>query len=317
MKAIRIHAPGGLEGLVYEDIPPPRPREGEVMVRVYATGITPMELTWKTSTGAVRPLPIIPGHELSGIVSEVGPGVTDVAIGDAVYALTDFSRDGAEAEYTIALPSELAPKPHTLNHMQAAAVPLSALTAWQALFEHAKLSAGQTILVHGAAGGVGIFAVQFAHWIGANVIGTASAHSRDLLRELGADEIIDYTTTRFEDMVHDANVVIDTVGGDTLKRSWGVLRKGGRLVTIASEAGPKRQEAAAHGVRASWFIVQPNRSQLAEIADLIDAGQVRVVVEAVLPLSEARQAYERGRSGHRHGKIVLRVVNEEDSVEER
>jgi NADPH:quinone reductase-like Zn-dependent oxidoreductase len=317
MKAIRIHTPGVLEELVYEDIPPPRPGEGEVMVRVYATGITPMELTWKTSTGAVRPLPIIPGHELSGVVSEVGPGVTDVSVGDAVYALTDFSRDGAEAEYTIALPSELASKPQTLNHVQAAAVPLSALTAWQALFDHAKISAGETILVHGAAGGVGIFAVQFAHWIGANVIGTASTHNRDLLRELGTDEIIDYTTTRFEDMVRDANVVLDTVGGDTLKHSWGVLRKGGRLVTIAGEARPKQPAAAAHGVRTAWFIVKPNRNQLTEIADLIDAGQVRVVVESVLPLSEARQAYERGRSGHRRGKIVLRVVNEEASVEER
>src|SRR5690242_17634264 len=208
MKAIRIHAPGGPQGLVYEDIPPPRPREGEVLVRVYAVGITPMELTWKTSTGAVRPLPIIPGHELSGVVSEVGPAVTEVAVGDAVYALTDFLRDGAQAEYTIALPTELAPKPHSLDHVQAAAVPLSALTAWQALFEHAKLSAGQTILVHGASGGVGIFVVQLAHWIGANVIGTASAHNRDLLRDLGADEVIDYTRHRFEDMVHDADVVI-------------------------------------------------------------------------------------------------------------
>jgi NADPH:quinone reductase-like Zn-dependent oxidoreductase len=159
--------------------------------------------------------------------------------------------------------------------------------------------------------------VQFAHWIGANVIGTASAHNRDLLRELGADEIIDYTTTRFENLVHDANVVLDTVGGDTLKHSWGVLRKGGRLVTIAGEAGPKRPEAAPHGVRAVWFIVKPNRNQLTEIADLIDAGQVRVVVESVLPLSEARQAYERGRSGHRRGKIVLRVVNEGDAAEEQ
>jgi NADPH:quinone reductase-like Zn-dependent oxidoreductase len=286
-----------------------------VLVRVYATGITPMELSWKTSSGAVRPLPIIPGHELSGIVTRVGPGVTEVAVGDGVYALTDFSRDGAEAEYTIALPSELAPKPRTLTHVQATAVPLSALTAWQALFEHAKLSAGETILIHGASGGVGIFAVQFAHWIGANVIGTASAGNRELLRELGADEVIDYTRQSFENMVHDANVVLDTVGGETLQRSWRVLKSGGRLVTIASEAGTRQQVATAHRVRATWFIVQPNRNQLTEIADLIDAGQIRVVVEAVLPLSEARQAYERGQSGHRRGKIVLRVVNEGASAE--
>lgn len=317
MKAIRIHPPAGPQGLVYEDIPAPEPKEGEVLVRVHATGITPLELSWQTSSGTVRPLPIIPGHELSGIVTQVGPGVTEVAVGDAVYALTDFSRDGAEAEYTIALPSELAPKPHSLTHVQAAAVPLSALTAWQALFEHAKLSAGETILIHGASGGVGIFAVQFAHWIGANVIGTASAGNRELLRELGADEVIDYTRQSFENMVHDANVVLDTVGGETLQRSWGVLKSGGRLVTVASEAGTRQHVAAAHRVRAAWFIVQPNRNQLTEIADLIDAGQIRVVVETVLPLSEARQAYERGQSGHRRGKIVLSVVNGGGFAEER
>ena len=194
MKAIRMHGRGGPERLVYEDAPQPHPDAGEVLVRVYATGVIATELSWsatyQTKGGSARALPI-PGHDLSGVVVEVGSGVTALTRGSAVYALTAFDRDGAEAEYTIALPGELAPKPRALDHVQAAAVPLTALTAWQALFEHAGLSAGQTVLIHGAAGGVGVFAVQLARWAGAHVTATASARNRDFLRELGANEIID------------------------------------------------------------------------------------------------------------------------------
>lgn len=219
MKAIRIHGRGGPDQLVYEDAPQPRPGPGEVLVRVYATGVIAPELTWsatyQTKAGSTRTLPI-PGHDLSGVVEEVGPDVTTLTRGSEVYALTAFDRDGAEAEYTIALPSELAPRPHTLDHVQAAAVPLTALTAWQALFDHANLAAGQIVLIHGAAGGVGVFAVQLARWAGAHVIATASARNRDFLRELGANEIIDYSTTRFEEVVRDVDLVFDTVGGDTL-----------------------------------------------------------------------------------------------------
>ena len=194
MKAIRIHGRGGPERLVYEDVPQPHPGQGEVVVHVYATGVIANELKWsatyETKTGSKRSLPI-PGHDLSGVVEEVGSGVTTISKGAAVYALTAFDRDGAEAEYSIAIPSELAPKPRTLDYVQAAAVPLTALTAWQALFDHASLAAGQTILIHGAAGDVGVFAVQLARWAGAQVIATASAHNRDFLRELGANQIID------------------------------------------------------------------------------------------------------------------------------
>ena len=312
MKAIRIHGRGGPEHLVYEDAPQPQAASGEVLVRVYAAGIIRTELDWpdtyETATGSERPLPI-PGHDLSGVVEEVGPGVTTLTKGEAVYALTAFKRDGSEAEYMLALPGELAPKPRSLDFAQAAAVPLSALTAWQALFDHAALVAGQSVLIHGAAGGVGVFAAQLAHWTGAHVIATASARNRDFLRDLGADEIIDYTTTRFEEAVHDVDVVFDTVGGDTLQRSWQVVKPGGVLVSIVSPQ-PTFGEAKVYNVRAEWFIVEPNASQLVQIGALIDAGHLRPIVDTVLPLAQARQAYEQGAGGHTRGKIVLRVVDE-------
>ena len=310
MKAIRIHTRSGPEAFVYEDAPQPHPGEGEVLVRVYATSVMWQEPTWtetwKTPTGVDRDLPI-PGHDLSGLVAEVGTGVTDVAIGEAVYALTEFWRDGAAAEYAIARATDLAPKPRSLDYVQAAGVPLVGLTAWQALFDHARLSAGQSVLIHGAAGGVGSMAVQLAHWVGANVIGTASVRNRDFLRGLGADEVIDYTSTRFEDMLHDVDVVLDTIGGDTMERSWSVLKKEGLLVSVFSP--PPKEQAKAQSVRALFFIVQPNRAELIQIGDLIDAGQVQPVIETVFPLSEARQAFERALSGHTRGKIILRVVS--------
>jgi NADPH:quinone reductase-like Zn-dependent oxidoreductase len=311
MKAIRIHGRGGPEHLVYEDVPQPHPDPGEVLVRVYATGVIATELKWdetyQTPAGDPRALPI-PGRDLSGVVEEVGPGVTTLVKGSEVYAMIGYGRDGAEAEFTLALPDELVPKPRTLDFVQAAAVPLTALTAWQAFFDHASLVAGQTVLIHGAAGGVGVFAVQLARWAGAQVIATASARNRDFLRELGANEIIDYTTTRFEEVVHDVDLVFDLVGGDTLVRSWQVVKPGGVLVSVVSPR-PSFAEAKAHGVRPVWFIVEPNREQLIQIGALIDAGRIRPIIETVLPLSQARQAYEQGARGHTRGKIVLRVVD--------
>src|SRR5579859_2918150 len=215
MKAIRLHARGGRGLIVYEDAPVPVPSADEVLVRVSAASITPMELswsaTWQTASGAERHRPI-PGHEFAGVVAEIGPGVTGVSVGEEVYGLIDFSRDGAEAEYAIALPGELAPKPRSLDFLQAAAVPLSALTAWQALFDHAHLAPHQSVLIHAAAGGVGAFAVQLAHWRGADVIGTASTHNCEFLRSLGANVVIDYRQERFEEIARDVDVVIDTMG---------------------------------------------------------------------------------------------------------
>jgi NADPH:quinone reductase-like Zn-dependent oxidoreductase len=309
MKAVRLHALGSYEELVYEDAPKPAPQEGEVLVRIHATGVTPTELSWstnwQTASGRARQLPLIPGHDLSGVIEAVGAAVNEVAAGTAVFGLTDFTRDGAEAEYAIALPSELAPMPRSLDHVQAAVVPLAALTAWQALFDCAALASGQRVLVHGAASAIGSFAVQLARWAGARVIGTTSTCNLGYVRELGADEAIDYTT-RFEDVEQDLDVVLDAVGGKTLERSWRMLRRDGVLVSVADTPAP--EQALARGVRAVSFIVAPNHAQLARIGELIDRGQLRPVVEQVMPLSAARQAYDLAERGYRRGKIVLQVI---------
>lgn len=310
MKAAGITAPGGLDKLAYEAVPRPQPGEDEVLVRVHAAAITPTEVswseTWKTRAGADRPFPIILGHELAGVVVALGPNVTDLAVGQAVYGFNDWDWQGAQAEYCLARPAQLAPKPQSLDFVHAAEVPISALTAWQALFDHAHLAAGQRVLVQGATGGVGAFAVQLAHRAGAHVIATASTHNLDFVRELGADEAVDYTTTRFDEVVHDVDVVLDTVGGEALTRSWGVLNPGGILITIV--AVPSQEEAAAHNVRAVFFIVEPDRQQLIEVGRLIDAGQLRPLVAAVYPLDQAGEAYTRAQQGHMRGKIVLRAA---------
>lgn len=310
MKAIRMHGRGGPDNLSYDDAPRPQPGPGEVLVRVGATAIIATELTWdetyQTATGDPRSLPI-PGHDLAGVAEEVGSEVTHFAIGDEVYALTAFDRDGAEAEYAIALPSELAPKPQTLDMVQAAAVPLAALTAWQALFIHGRLAKGQTALIHGGAGGVGSYAVQLARWAGARVIATASARHHDFLRGLGADQVIDYTSTPFEEVVHDADVVFDTVGGETLTRSWQVVKDGGVVVSVVSPR--PAEDTTRNRAQFVWFIVEPSAEQLRAIGDLIDAGQIQPIISQVFPLAEARQAWEAAASGHARGKIVLRVQN--------
>jgi NADPH:quinone reductase-like Zn-dependent oxidoreductase len=308
MKAIRVHGRGGPDHLSYDDAPKPQPGPGEVLVRIGATAIIATELTWdetyQTSAGDPRPLPI-PGHDLAGVVAEVGPGITDFAVGNEVYALTAFGRDGAEAEYALALPHELAPKPQTLDMVQAAAVPLAALTAWQALFIHAHLAKGQTALIHGGAGGVGSYAVQLARWAGARVITTASARHHDFLRGLGADQVIDYTTTPFEEIVRDADVVFDTVGGETLTHSWQVVKDGGVVVSVVSPR--PADDPTQTRARFIWFIVEPSGEQLRAIGDLIDTGQVQPVISKVFPLAEAREAWEVAASGHARGKVVLRV----------
>jgi len=310
MKAVRLHRRGGPEQLTYEDAPKPTPGAGDALVRVHACAFTPTELSWGTTyttRDGVERLPTIPGHELSGVVEAVSQDVSAPRVGDAVYALTDFWRDGASADYVVVRARDLAPKAKNLSHTQAAAVPLSALTAWQALFDHAGLVKGQRVLIHAAAGGVGTYAVQLAKGRGAFVIGTARASNADFLRALGADDVIDYTAVRFDDRVHDVDVVLDSVGGDTLERSWSVLRKGGVLVTIADSVAADK--AAKYGVRGVEFIVEPSRAQLIEIARLIETGALRVIVEATYPLPDARAAFVRGLGGHNRGKLVLKVAD--------
>src|SRR3954465_11928756 len=248
MRAIRLHVRGGPERLVYEDAPLPDPAAGEALLRVYAAGISPTELTWsetyRTPDGHER-LPTIPGHDVSGAVEALGPGVSDVSLGDAVYGLIAFPRDGSAAEYVVVRAADLAPRPRTMDHVHAAAVPLSALTAWQALFIHAGLAAGQRVLIHGAAGGVGAFAAQLARNRGAHVIATASARHHDFLRELGVETVVDYRTTRFEEVLSDVDVVLDTIGGDTLERSWGVPRRGGPLAPGGPPPPPSQPRTPA------------------------------------------------------------------------
>jgi NADPH:quinone reductase-like Zn-dependent oxidoreductase len=307
MKAVRIHRYGGPEVLRYEKAPRPEPGTGEVLIRVHGAGVNPVD--WKVREGYARDflkhaLPLVPGWDVSGVVEAAGPGATRWKPGDELFSRPDIARNGAYAEFLVVRESEAARKPQSLDHLQAAAVPLAALTAWQALFDAAGLGPGQTVLIHAAAGGVGHFAVQLAKWKGARVIGTASAGNHAFLRTLGADDTIDYTTTRFEEVVRDADVVLDTMGGDTQQRSWKTLREGGILSTILA---PPPEEAVPPEKRLGYTFVQPNAEQLSEIATLIDAGKIRTVVETVLPLPEARYAQDRSQAGHVRGKIVLQV----------
>ena len=311
MKAIRIHARGGPTLLRYEEAPRPILEPGDAFVRVHASGITPSELNWdetyKTCDGADR-LPSIPGHELSGVIEAVSDDVNpEIRVGDAVYGLTSFCRNGTDAEYVAIHAADLAPKPQTLDYARAAAVPLSALTAWQAFFDHAHLTTGQRVLIHGAAGGVGTFAVQLANWRGAYVIGTASEKDFDFLRQLGAGELIDYKKVPFEEATKDIDVVIDTIGGETRERSWSVMKPGAILISLV---GPVSQEKAAqHGVRAVFFIVTPSRNQLIQISELIDSGILRPIIAATFPLDKAQEAFEKGLRGGNRGKLVLHITH--------
>lgn len=308
MKSVRIHSYGGPEVLVFENAPKPEAGAGEVLIRVHAAGVNPID--WKVRSGHLKDwlkhrFPLILGWDVSGVVEAVGAGVNNLKTGDEVFGLLDTSRDGAYAEYVAARAQNMAQKPGLLDHLHAAALPVATLAAWQSLFDLAKLSAGQTVLIHGAAGGVGHYAVQLAKWKGAKVIGTASGEDSNFVRGLGADEVIDYKKTRFEDSVSGVDVVFDLIGGDTQDRSWKVLKKGGVLVSSLGISSPEK--AAEYGVRSESLLVHPDASQLAKIAELIYTGRVKPVVEKVLPLSEAAKAHELLQSGDVHGKIVLKV----------
>jgi NADPH:quinone reductase-like Zn-dependent oxidoreductase len=308
MTALRAHVRGGAGRLAPEQVPVPDPGPGEVLVAVHAAAVTLAELTWDlswtTRDGADR-TPVIPSHEVSGTVAALGDGVTDLSVGDEVYGLIDFDRDGAAAEYTVVPADALAPKPDTVSHIQAAAISLTGLTVWQALVEHAALKSGETVLVHGGAGGIGVHAVQLAASLGAHVVATVAPYDADYLRRLGVERVIDYTAERFDRVVSDLDVVLDTVGGSTLERSYDVLRPGGRLVTLG--AAPSAQRAGERGIKAEFFVVRPDRGQLKQIAALVDEGELRPVVGRTFPLSAGRQAYGRNRQPHRPGKTVIVV----------
>ena len=308
MKAIRLHARGGAEQLVYEEAPRPELRPGDALVRVLASGLTRNELDWGptyTDEQGQPRLPSIPGHELCGVVETITQGVTEVAVGEEVYGLTSFFRDGTAAEYVAVNGADLAPKPRVMSAVEAATVPLAGLTAWQALFDHGDVAAGQRVLVHGAVGGVGSFAIQLAKWRGAQVIGGTSAANIPFVKDLGAHEAIDYATSPFEMAIKPVDMILDTIGGEIQGRSWSLLKPGGVLVSIAGEG--IEVPAEVRDRRGLFFIVKADRQELIKIGQLIDAGSVKTVIAAVVPLERAREAFGQLLQPEKRGKVVVSV----------
>ena len=309
MKAIRIHAYGGAENLKYDEVSRPEPQAGQVLIQVYAAGVNPID--WKIREGFFQQvydysLPVIAGADVAGVVASVGDGVTTLQPGQAVYGTADMALSGAYAEYAVGYADAIAPKPKTLDYIHAASVPIVAITAWQALFDGANLQPEQSVLIHGGAGGVGRYAIQLAKWKRARVIATASAANLDDLRNLGADQAIDYASQPFEQQVKDVDVVLDLVGGETQARSWQIIRPGGVLVSTLGvpESGiPQGIEAVP------VFANLRANSQLQQIAQLIDDGQIKASIEQVFELAEAAKAQEVSQHGHPRGKLVLQVVH--------
>jgi NADPH:quinone reductase-like Zn-dependent oxidoreductase len=302
MKAIRIHEPVGIEGLVYEEAPDPVPAVGDVLVKVHACGVTPTELDWPiwTDRAGRDRAPVIPAHELSGVVVAVGYGTTGPDVGDEVFGLIDGYRDGAAAEYIAIEARDVAPKPTSVDHVHAAAIPQAGLTSWQALFDHGRLTAGQTVVIHGGGGSVGSTAVQLARSVDAHVIATGRNSARALALELGADRFVDLDQESLEDAVGQADVVFDTIGGEVLGRSLAIVKPGGVLVSVVGPPPPDRND-----VRTIFFVREPNRAQLVELASLVDRGRLRPQVGAVYPLADAREAFMAKAAHGIPGKVIL------------
>jgi NADPH:quinone reductase-like Zn-dependent oxidoreductase len=309
MKAMQLsQSPEGVS-LHLSRVPEPTLDKAEILIQVHAAGVTPTELDWypttHTKAGAEREN-AVPGHEFSGTIVAFGEDVTGFTLGQSVYGMNDWFAEGATAEFCLTIPTSIAPKPSTLTHAEAATVPIGALTAWQGLFDHAKLQPKQRILVHGGAGAVGIFAVQLAHHHGAYVIATASTPTLDFVKQLGANEVIDYKTSRFQDLVRDIDVVFDTVGGETRDLSLPILKPEGRMITIAADA----ESSTDPRVKESFFIVEPNQTQLKEITKLLEAGSLKTFVNAAVPLEDAPAAYAKTipqKLGY--GKVVITLAD--------
>ena len=312
MKAVVAHEYGAPEVLKFEEVPRPEPKENEALVRVIASAVNPADpltLSGKYAKEFGTHLPLIPGYDIAGVVKKTGASVTKLKVGDTVYGYPTFG--GGWAEYVTVQEWEVAAKPASLNFVEAAAVPMGALTAWQALVDVAKLEPGQTILIHGGSGGVGGFAVQIAKALGARVIATASTANQDLLKQLGADVAVDYTKTRFEDIAKDVDAVLDPVGKETLARSYGLVKKGGIVMSLVARPDPA--EIKKRGIRGAGISVHPDAEDLTEIAHLIDAGKIKPIVTQVLPLSDAIAAQRQAATHHTRGKIVLRIADDPKS----
>jgi NADPH:quinone reductase-like Zn-dependent oxidoreductase len=309
MKAVRIHRFGPPDIISLDDVPKPEPNSGEVVVRVNAAGVGPWDALIRSGKSVLpQPLPLILGSDISGVVHSLGPAVANFKIGVEVFGVTNERFTGAYAEYAVAKAAMIAPKPKTLNHVHAASVPVVAVTAWQMVFDFAELSSGQAVLIHGGAGNVGGYAVQLAKHAGAVVIATASAENTPYVRRLGADGVIDYRARSFEEQVKEIDAVIDTVGGETLDRSYPVLKRGGIVVSAAVQ--PSKEKAEHYGVRAVFFLAQVTTQRLTMIREMIDAGVLQSEVGEVLWLDEARKGHEMLEGApHRRGKIVIKIAD--------
>src|SRR5213596_19030 len=312
MKAVVAHEYGAPDVLKFEEVPRPEPKEDEALVRVIASAVNPADpltLSGKYAKEFGTHLTLIPGYDIAGIVEKTGAQITKIKVGDAVYGYPTFG--GGWADYVTVKEWEVARKPKSLSFVDAAAVPMGALTSWQALVDVTKLQPGQTVLIHGGSGGVGSFAVQIAKAHGACVIATASTANEDLLKQLGADVAIDYTKTKFEDVAKDVDAVLDPVGKETLTRSYGVVKKGGIVMSLVARPDPA--EIKKRGIRGAGISVHPDSEDLGEIAQLIDAGKIKPIVTQVLPLSEAIKAEQQAATHHTRGKVVLQIADEPKS----
>ena len=310
MKAVVVHEFGGPEVMKYEDVPRPEPKEDEILVRVMAAAVNPIDSYVRQGMLAKHGMdkrPAIIGYDISGVVEKTGANAKKFKAGDKVYSYLSVMRGGGYAEFAIAKESETALKPKNIDFEEAAAVPLAATTAWQSLVDEAKLNVGQTVLIHGGSGGVGSFAIQIAKARGAKVIATASTAHQDLLKQLGVDQAIDYTATKFEDVVKDVDVVLNCVRADALGRSYGVVKRGGIIVSITDE--PDQTECAKHGIRGSRLGAHPDANVLEELTKLIEAGKMKPIVSQTLPLADASKAHQQIETHHTLGKIVLKVAD--------
>ena len=311
MKAIVAHEYGGPNVLKVEEVPVPTPKEDEMLVKVFAAGVNSFDGVLRSGKYA-KPngtqLPWHPGYDIAGVVEKVGGKVNKFKVGDAIFAYITILKGGGYAEYALAKESDAALKPKTLSFVEAAGVPSVALTAWQAMVDKANVQSGQVVLIHGGSGGVGMFAVPFAKIRGAKVFATASTANQDFLKQLGADVPIDYKTQKFEDIAKDVDVVIDGVGGETLARSYPIVKKGGIVVSLSDRVD--QAQLAKYGIRGTSVAVQNNGDELAQIGKLIDEGKIKVTVSETFPLADANKAQAKADLGHTRGKIVLKVRDE-------
>ncbi len=311
MRAVRIHQFGGSTEMKLEEITIPEPSDGEVLIKVVAAGVNPID--WKIREGYLaevisHTLPLTLGWDFSGEIVSLGKNTGKWSIGDEVYARPDFSKNGSYAEYIVVSEDEISAKPKTLSWQKAAAVPLVTLTAWQALKDIGAVKQWDRVLIHAGAGGVGIAAIQLAKQAGATVYTTSSTNNIEFLKELGADEVIDYTQEDFSKL-ENLDIVLDTIGGEVLEKSWVTLKKGASLISIAEV--PNEELAAKYDVRASFCFVQANPEQLSEISNLIDSGNIKVEIDSVYRLEDIAAAHDKSESGHTRGKIVIQVQAEQ------